>query len=119
MLESDKLTKNTRYHNITGFGRLGLNLATFDKIKNGENSSESVEIEEFANFLQSRNLASISLILLDVFAPFERFSKVLVPVFEPLASVLFGENFAKKIDAFSMREKPFDALKEAIARGRR
>lgn len=94
-------------------------METFDKIKSGENNSKPVEAEEFADFLQSKSLTSISLILLDVFAPFERILKVLFPVFEPFVSLLFGENFAKKIDSFSMQKNSFDALKEALERGRR
>ena len=93
-------------------------MATFDKMKSEENSSKPVEAEEFADFLQSKNLASASLILLDVFAPFERMLKVFFPVFEPLACFLFGESFVKKMDTFSMQENSFDALKKALERGR-
>lgn len=93
-------------------------MAAFDKIKHGENSLKSVEAEEFANFLQSKKLTSTSLILLDIFSPFERISRTLLPVFEPLAALLFGENVAKKMDAFSMQENSFAVLKEALERGR-
>lgn len=92
-------------------------MATCDKIKNGKNGSKSVEAEEFAKFLQSKKMDSISLILLDIFSPFERISRVMLPIFEPLAALLFGENFAKKMDAFSMQENSFDALKKALERG--
>ena len=94
-------------------------MATCDKIKNGQNSLKSIEAEEFANFLQSKKMDSISLILMDIFSPFERISRVMLPIFEPLAALLFGENFAKKMDAFSMHENSFDALKEALERGRK
>lgn len=80
---------------------------------------KSIEAEEFANFLQSKKMDAMLLILLDVFAPFERVARVMLPIFEPLAALLFGENFAKKMDAFSMHENSFDALKEALERGRK
>lgn len=94
-------------------------MATLDKIKNIENGPESVEAEEFAALLQSKNLVPASLILLDIFLPFERIFRILMPVFEPIAALFFGENFAKKMDTFSMQENSFHTLRKALERGRK
>ncbi|MBP5406855.1 hypothetical protein J6Z19_06875 [bacterium] len=93
-------------------------MAALDKIKSEENSLKTVVDEDLAEFLVSKDLLPISLILLDVFLPFERFIKVMLTISEPLAGLFFGENAARKIAFFSSRENSFTALKEALERGK-
>ena len=93
-------------------------MAVLDKIKSEENSLKTVADEDSAKFQVSKDLSPILLIILDVFAPFERLVKVLLTIFEPLTGLFFGENAARKIAFFSSHENSFDALKETLERGK-
>ena len=94
-------------------------MAAFDKTANEENSAKQAVAEDFANFLKSKKLNDISLILLDVFFPFQRQVKALLSVFEPLSGFLFGPDVSEKMNFFSSEDSSFDTLREALERGRK
>lgn len=73
--------------------------------------------EDFANFLKSKKLDSISLILLDILIPLQRPAKALLSVFEPLSGLLFGRNVSEKMNFFASEESSFDELRDALERG--
>ena len=94
-------------------------MAVFGKNSGVENNVKPSAEEDFAVFLKSKKLDDMSLILLDVFIPFQRQAKALLSVFEPLSRLLFGQNTAEKMNFFSSEESSFDELREALERGRK
>ena len=92
-------------------------MADFDGITNEKNDLEQHFTEDLAFFLKSKKLDSISLILLDILAPFQRPAKAAAEISEPLGRLLFGEKTSAKINSFFSAEAPFDILKKALERG--
>ena len=94
------------------------NLATGIKSNFESKSQENgFQAEEIANFLRSKKLDPVSLILLDLMFPFKRQISAFLSVTEPLSSLVFGQEKAAKILAFSRGEGSFEALKSALERG--
>ena len=88
------------------------------RIDNGT-SENSFQADEIACFLKSKELGSISLILLDMAIPFKRSLSAVLSVTEPLFSLIFGQENAEKAVSFALEENSLEALRTALERGKK
>lgn len=73
--------------------------------------------EELASYLKSKNLDSISLILLDVLMPLERTFAYAATFSIPFLELLLGTKTAESIENFLRNETPLQELKNALEKG--